>query len=261
MRVEVKVVGRIKVSRDDRVVLEGANLVGEDYSGRDLMQFCTIGCRLERCRFNRARIRDTQFGSGRAMSEFIECSFDGATMIHGGSLTRFVRCSFRDVDLRDWMCHAVEMVDCVFTGRMTRCIFNGTVPVEQRPLVGRERNEFHGNDFSGVDLVDVAFRSGIDLTQQRLPTGPEYLYLPDAAEVVRKARAEAATWSESDLRERALRLLKMWEEVELRGGQRQLFLRSDDYYPIPPREAVDKLFALLRTYTAGAETKAPPEGS
>jgi hypothetical protein len=35
-------------------------------------------------------------------------------------------------------------------------------------------------------LIDVSFRTGIDLSQQRLPSGPDYLYLPNAAETMRR---------------------------------------------------------------------------
>ncbi len=257
MRVEVKVVGRINVSKDSCVVLDHAHLRGEEYVGRKLMKFTAIGSHLERCRFDNARFDDASFGSGREMSEYSECSFDGVHFLHGGGYARFVRCSFRDVDLRNWSCRAVEMVDCVFTGRMMQCIFNGTVPVEQRPFVGRERNEFHGNDFSGMDLVDVAFRSGIDLTQQRLPTGPEYLYLPDAAAALAKARSVVVGWQEPEMRDSALLTLRgpIWEAE---NGQRQLLLRADDYYLYgastpegrADREAVDKLFSLLRSMSA-----------
>jgi hypothetical protein len=96
--------------------------------------------------------------------------------------------------VRKWTCFEAEFIDCTFTGRLQTCIFNGTVSEEDRPWVGRERNEFRGNDFSGAELVDVAFRTGIDLDQQRLPTGPDYLYVPDAAAAIERAQRGLADW-------------------------------------------------------------------
>ncbi len=51
------------------------------------------------------------------MSEYIECSFDGLRFWHGGGFARFVRCSFRNINVRDWFCFGAEFIDCVFTGR------------------------------------------------------------------------------------------------------------------------------------------------
>jgi hypothetical protein len=248
MRVRAKVVGQVNIPKDKRVVLDHVHVRGEDYSCRKLMQFCTIGARLEECRFDKTRINCAQFGAGRDMSEFVACNFDGAHIEMGsGGYSRFVGCSFRDVDLRSWKCFAVEMIDCTFSGRLRVGIFNGTVRKDDRMIVGRDRNEFHGNDFSGMELIDVGFRTGIDLSQQRLPTGPEYLYLPDAATAVSRALTGLADWTQDvELHRVATSFVKGLEE-EVVKGQRQMLLRAEDYYPYLalPREAVDKVFALL----------------
>ena len=47
------------------------------------------------------------------------------------------------------------------------------------------RNEIEDNDFSRAKLIDVAFRTGVDLTKQRLPSGPECTYLDVAASALR----------------------------------------------------------------------------
>jgi hypothetical protein len=111
-----------------------------------------------------------------------------------GGLSRFVRCSFRNVNIRNWLCFAVELIDCTFSGKLQQAVFNGTPLAQKRALLGRDRNEFHGNDFSAADLIDVGFRTGIDLTRQRLPSGPEYLYLPNAREAVGRARSGIMRW-------------------------------------------------------------------
>jgi hypothetical protein len=136
----------------------------------------------------------------------------------------------------------VELVDCTFTGRLRKAIFNGSVPEEQRSTAGRARNEFCGNDFSAMDLVDVAFRTGIDLSLPRLPTGPRDLYLADAAGSVQRARTAVVGWGDLAVRREAVALISVLQG-EVEGGQRQLLLRMDD--DSGPREALDLVFRLL----------------
>ena len=247
MKYQAKIVGRKDIPQDQRVVLDHVQLTGEDYSGRKLSQFCTIGCRLEGCRFMKVRIEDSQFGSGREMSEFVECIFDGARLVGVGGRSRFVRCSFRDIDASNWIFNRAELIDCTFSGRLRQAIFSGTVPQQFRADSGRERNEFRGNDFSGMDLVDVTFRAGIDLTQQRLPSGRKYVYLPDAGKIVDGARSDAATWPESKDQKTAMVILNALAD-EVKAGQKQLLLRPDDWFGLDSltRDGVEKVFALLR---------------
>jgi hypothetical protein len=80
--------------------------------------------------------------------------------------------------------------DGELTGRMRRSFFNGTVREELVEALGRRSNEFRGNDFSGMDLLDVGFRTGIDLSLQRLPTGEQYVYLPEAERTLERAREQ-----------------------------------------------------------------------
>lgn len=242
--VEARVVGFVKVDPNDYLNVDHAKLIGADYSKRKVRMFTTVGSRFEKCRFEGTRIDNVAFGAGMELSEFIDCSFDGARMENGGGFSRFVRCSFQNVEIRGWRCYEAEFIECVFTGRLTECIFNGTVREQDRAWVGREKNEFRGNDFSGCDLVDVGFRTGIDLTHQELPSGPEYLYLPDAAAAIERAQRTVQQWYDPTLRERGLSLL---ETLQLgTDTQKQRLLRADNYYGIDPREVVDGVFAALR---------------
>jgi len=249
MRVKAKVVGRMVIPEDQRIVLDHKQIHNADYSGRKLMQFCTIGCRLEKCRFENADIMDAQFGAGREVSEFVECNFDGMRFSHCGCIARFVRCSFRNVNLREWMCSDVELIDCVFSGRLRTAIFGGTVLPQHRAFLGRERNEFHGNDFSAMALLDADFVKGIDLTQQRLPTGPEYLYVPDAVAAVARLQGGLVAWNpNAEVARRARIAADMFARM-VADGQQQLFLRLDSYCrgsDDEDREADNKVFSLLR---------------
>jgi hypothetical protein len=232
------------IPEDQWVVLDEAELVGEDFSRRRFFQFSAVGSRFESCRFERVRIESASFGAGRATSEYLDCTFDGARLRMGpGGFARFVRCSFREVQIRDWFGFAVELVDCTFSGRLRKAFFNGTVPTDQVLAAGRSINEFKGNDFSEMDLVDVSFRTGIDLTQQRLPTGPQYLFVADAMRAVAHARAQVIAWEDLELRQQAMPVLRVLE-AEVERGQRQLLLRVDDF---PPRKrpAAAAVFALM----------------
>jgi hypothetical protein len=245
MRVVARVVGRRDVPDDQWIVVDHAQLLGADYSGRKLEKFASIGSRFERCNFDNAIIVDASFGSGKDPSEFLECTFNGAQMnMNAGGYARFVRCSFRESDLRNWICFAVELVDCTFSGKLRMAIFNGSVTGEYQTFVRRDRNEFHGNDFSGMKCTDLTFRRGIDLSKQRLPSGPEYLYLPDAAVAIDRAFADVVRWKDPSHQKRALNLLNVLKE-DVQDGQRQLLLRARDFYRKPPHEAVDRVFELL----------------
>jgi hypothetical protein len=230
-----------------RIVLDHADLDGADYSNRRLVQFAASGSRLLRCRFDNTRIDDAVFGAGRETTEYIECSFDRARIRAGpGGYCRFTRCSFREVELVDWTCFAVELVECSFSGIVRNVIFNGTVPPEHRPYLGRVRNEFRGNDFSGADLLGVAFRTGIDLGAQVLPLGPPYLYLPEAAASVARAAETVRAWPDQDAARVASTVVRALEH-ELAGGQRQLLLRQDTYSPPLPADVVARLFEVLKS--------------
>lgn len=249
MKWHARVVGQIAVPKDSFVVLDHVRARGQDYSGRKLEQFCTIGSRLEACKFNKARVDGASFGAGREMSEFVECTFDGARLdMSSGGFVRFVRCSFRSVSISNWRCFGVELIDCVFGGSMRASFFNGTMLSEDQAILGRKHNEFRGNDFSTMDLDDVSFRTGIDLTQQRLPSGPEYLYLPNAGSTLGQTRLDVMQWKNAEFRQDALGTLELYEH-HVMEGQRQLLLRADNHYGSSPRQAVDDLFALLRKYS------------
>lgn len=248
MRIEARSKGQITIPDDQRVVLDHARLHGENYSGRKLLQFASIGSHLRGCNFDQMRIQSASFGEGRESSEFVECTFNGTRMDMGpGGFSRFVRCSFHDVTIRNWICLSVEMIDCTFSGRLDTAIFNGTVPEDERGIIGRASNEFHGNDFSAMNLIDVAFRTGIDLTKQVLPSGEDYLYLPQAAAAVARAKSQVVSWDDQEMRRAATTIIQGLE-YELSGGQSQLLLRLSDFYRVSaiPRKAVDRFFAMLR---------------
>jgi hypothetical protein len=226
----------------DRLILDAVELEGADFSRRDLKYAGIVnGSRLTRCDFSRSKFTSGCLGAGYETSTFVECVFDRCTMkdLSPGRAT-FVNCSFRDVKIRNFFCHKAQFVDCTFTGRIRKAIFSAKPTATTRNL-GRDRNEYRGNDFSGVRLEDTAFRGGVDLDLQRLPEGPEYLIVRNAGEVLERAAEYIAAWPEEDLRKDALiKLSVLGSDVE--GGQRDLFVSREFL-----GATADRLVALLST--------------
>ena len=113
------------------------------------------------------------------------------------------------------------------------------MPADKQDVVGRRTNEFEGNDFSRAKLVDVGFRTGIDLARQQLPSGDGYILLADAAGAVLRARRAFDTWDDPAAKKQAIGVLMTMEE-DVAAGQRGLLLRVDDY-PRAARTAIQSL--------------------
>ncbi len=190
MEIRARIKGRVDVPKDAYLTFERQELVGETFSGRKLDKMRMSASSFTGCEFTGMRVGNWVTGGARTtVTRYTECVFDRSRIrFNPGGLARFERCSFRDVDLRDWMCFETELVACLFTGRLRRSFFNGTVREELVQALGRTSNEFRDNDFSGMDLIDIGFRTGIDLSLQRLPTGEQYVCLSDAERALQRAR-------------------------------------------------------------------------
>lgn len=144
--------------------------VDADWSGQTFDQFIPVGCRFEACLFENVNFKSACFGGGAEDSYYVGCSFDRATIRSiAPGYARFESCTFYDIEIVQFLAMSIEMVDCVVTGIIKQAFFNGAVPDEDVSALGRSTNEFRGNDFSGATLLDVDFRTGIDLSAQRMP--------------------------------------------------------------------------------------------
>jgi hypothetical protein len=245
MKIEAKISGHEKVRTKDYLDVEDQDVEGADFSGLKLRGFSGIGSRFTRCAFEKVKIGNAAFGAGQEQSLYVECSFDGARIEAAApGNARFERCSFRDVKLKNWFCWELELVDCVFSGRGDGLLFNGVPDEDQHKELGRPSNEYRGNDFSGMDLRDCAFRRGIDLRKQQLPSGSGYLTLVDARAAVVFARREVSGWDDDERRRHALQLLGIFME-DVANGQDQLFIRPDDFTRLYDRQLLEDLSALL----------------
>jgi hypothetical protein len=174
----------------------------------------------------------------------VGCSFDGTSLRALGGFTRFVNCTFRNVRVTKPAPDYLEFVDCTFTGRLTGLHFWGAPldapdryrrhatslarrglpppPAAVESLMLRPHNDISGNDFSQATLIDVNFRFGVDLTLQKLPSGPDYIYVPDAAAALPRAQATLTD-------DRARAFLQRLLDREVAQGQHQLWLRPADF--------------------------------
>jgi hypothetical protein len=213
--------GHVDPSTLRRLWFKAQVLESERITDRDVDDFGAISSTFYRCDFSRLRAENATFGAGTEPSTYVECSFDGARIVHSiVGRARFERCTFHDVHLGQFWAQNAEFIGCGFSGKIRTAIFAGR-PI--REDVKRTHNEFSGNDFSGAYLHDVAFRAGIDLNSQTLPRGPGYLFCPDGRAAVGRA-SHRLTELSGATGEVAARALLQTLRADVDGGQEQLFL-------------------------------------
>jgi len=207
------------------------------FAGVRLQSLAAInGSTFQRCDFRGISVDEVAFGAGGARCEYHECVFDGARLgwVKPG-LARFVRCSFRNVRVRDWRAGALDLVDCVFSGRIDRGVISGSVPTADRIAAGRHHNQVEGNDFRGLTMPRLEFTGGVDLTRQHLPTHAHALYVPDVDAALKVADA-ALSECPSGLRPGVRRRLERLRRLRA-SGQQQAWLSSARFVAADPAAA------------------------
>jgi hypothetical protein len=153
------------------------------------------------------------------------------------------------------MSFETELIDCMFTGKMRRSFFNGRPGSHATPGLVRDRNEFRGNDFSGMEFIDVGFRTGVDLTQQRLPSGGQYVYLEDAGPALDRARdllvASGLVKLVGENADRVPVIDQLRDTVQ--QGQQQLLISKDTYARMSAEE-LDVIFHALASVSRRADS-------
>lgn len=221
----------IKVLRDDHICIEDKVLENENLSDLKYKSLTVINSRFINCYFDGLNFKSCSFGAGFKQSVYQNCSFNHAKIFHttpGNS--RFENCSFQNVLIKDFFAINVEFVNCVFSGQIETAVFYGTVLEDKQDSIERKYNEFHNNDFSQILFHDVGFRTGIDLTKQKLPSGSQYLYLSDAFTAIEKTKVEINQWEDSEIKLQALKKIEILE-YNLKRGQKQYFLQLDSILP------------------------------
>jgi len=207
--------------------------------------FWAAGSEFVDCDFTKVRFDNGAFGQWQ-QSFYRRCPFDGAEIwsrqrrssISLGN-ARFERCSFDGAKVRMWRADQAEFIGCSFATLVDRCQFYGRPAAEPTPP--RRRNEFRDNDFSGGELLDTVFRSGIDIDAQRWPS-EGYVRLDNPRSRIEHARAHLADVP-IDFR-RVIEIELQLLEFEA-TSQDVLLWRRDVPGSNLPREGAELLWRLL----------------
>ncbi|MEU1244250.1 hypothetical protein ABZ388_28190 [Micromonospora parva] len=238
-----------------------ARMVGVDFSGLRFPSFLAHDSVFERCDFSRTAFDHVLFGAtgygGERWDElswpetvFRECVFARTRIppeAYFGNV-RFERCAFDGARLRDLTStHNAQFVGCVFRGKIQDVNFWGTT-TERNAALGRDRNAFSDNDFTGAELLNVAFRH-IDLDAQRFPGLPDYAVLNRVDQRVEAALAAMADWPDDETKTKAawsLRFAADWA-IKYNDGH-ALVSRNWASRRLPPGVR-DQIFWMLVNYT------------
>lgn len=208
--------------------LDRVNLRGADFSGRKLkIGVQVFESELRECLFEDMKIGQASWGSGQKQSCYFECSFNRTRMgMKSPGFAKFERCSFEDVVIRDMHTGALDLIGCRVSGTLTDAIITARPESFQVDMYGRERNVIEGNDLSEANLVGVSFRGGVDLTRNRMPSGPNYLTVLDGRRVLGSVKESLLRLPPSAERDEALVLVGV-DLGNLVDGQEHVFLRRD----------------------------------
>lgn len=239
------------------VTFDRARLVNVDFSGTRFADFSAHGSEFESCDFSGAvferlstgitRMGGRWDGAGWPQSVFRDCVFRRtrfAPFVFFGNV-RFERCLFDHSRLRDQTStFEAEFVDCVFRGRVRNINFWG-LPTDHQAALGRDRNDFTGNDFTGAELDYVAFHH-IDLQAQRLPGLPGYALLDRISERVEAVLPLVERWLDARHREVAGFSLEFLADRALEQNDDQALVSPLDMGRKLPPALREELFEAFR---------------
>jgi uncharacterized protein YjbI with pentapeptide repeats len=225
----VKTKGKGIVDPNDYLDFENQNLIHEDFSNKKLLGMGSAHSRFENCKFENMKVRSFTPGVGKKYSEYINCSFDGSKFKQlMTDCARFINCTFRNTVIEDMFSFETDFINCIFSGKMKGVVINGSVRKDMRLVLGKEKNEIYGNDLSGVEMDDVGFRTGVDLSQQKLPDSDDYLYLPNSAIILNQAKEIIVDeWPDSGMKGWALAQIQGAQDDVAEGQNQILFNRND----------------------------------
>lgn len=226
-------------SRRTDLKFSAQTLTQESFAGQSPNSFVAIGCSFVRCDFSRMRPRKMIFASGAVPTTYADCCFDEMSLSQSlVGPARFERCSFERVNIRGLSCDAAEFVECTFSGKLQRAYFNGTPSEEWRGVLHRAKNQFVHNDFSRAALTDVEFRTGIDLTAQKLPSDERlYIYGARPREALQRLRERFLTSKDLEARRQVFSVIGIYEQL-VAAGQEQLFICKDSLTMFKPEVVV-----------------------
>lgn len=163
---------------------------------------------------------------------------------------RFERCVFDRSRLRGQTatCEA-EFVDCVFLGRLRGMNFWGRPADRDQVVLGRDHNDFNGNDFTAAELDDVSFRH-LDLWAQRFPGLPGYALLDRITERARTVLPMVDSWPDEKHRKEARFALGFLADTAREWNDDQALARPARMGRKLPPALREELFAPFRDTTS-----------
>jgi uncharacterized protein YjbI with pentapeptide repeats len=238
-----------------------ARMVDVDFSGLRFSTFLAHDSLFERCDFSRTAFDHASLGAtghgGRRWDEqtwpvtvYRECVFTRTRLLpqtFWGN-ARFERCVFDGARLRGfWATHEAQFVDCTFRGKIQDVNLWGT-PTGHTSALGRDRNAFTGNDFTGAELIDVSFRH-IDLYGQRFPGLPGYAVLDRVDQRVAAALAAMTDWPDEEIKTEAASSLGFGVDMAIAYNDGHALVSRDWVGRRLPPDARDQIFWLLVNYS------------
>jgi hypothetical protein len=253
---------------------------GVDFGGLRFHGFVPAGSTFIECNFTRTIFETVHLGMAQVQRDrrtpikpkdprypetvFRDCDFTEASFnednFYIGNV-RFERCRFINARLNRMRSSTGEFVDCVFAGKLIEVGFSAQPSKMDVPRIGRNLNEFRGNDFLRAEMYDCGFWGGVDLDAQILPSGPEYARLRRMRDCVVHVWHQVEEWPNEAEREKGLDALRSL----LAHRQDDVFMRRKElgaglHVPLAIRHRIwELLFAADRDPElppAEAETEA-----
>lgn len=226
-----------KIKAGKRLVIERKNVSKEHLDGQIVSDFVSIESTFSDCSFQNMQIAQASFGSGLRRSVYKNCLFDGSQIrASSPGIARFEECSFRNTRFLELNCRNVEFVRCTFTGEISKGFFNGSSQANGQLT----KLEFYDNDFSQCKLMDVAFRSGIDLKSQKLPVASEYIIIENVSALLNYFKSNSSVVNQF---KKECEVISKILEIDLAKGQTKAFL-SMSGFPSKFRRALEYIKGL-----------------
>lgn len=195
------------------VLLQHARIAEVDFARAAFDRLAPSGCVFVDCDFRQATLdrRLQPLFTAHERNVFRGCRFDGTDLRHiDPGTSRFDACSFEGANLDRWSAQTSEFVDCRFAGRVAHVRFYGKPwgPAAGALEPKRGVNEFHGNDFSRAELIDVTFVMGIDVNKQRWPECGDYVRLDRIHQRLTRGRTALLALKDLEVRSEALQMVQ-----------------------------------------------------
>ncbi|GAA4967900.1 uncharacterized protein YjbI with pentapeptide repeats [Nonomuraea thailandensis] len=243
------------------VIFDRARLVNVDFTAMRFPCFVAFGSEFDGCDFSGAVFEQLSMGStgtgiggqegdGAAWPQtvFRDCVFRRTRFAEFTAFgnVRFEGCTFDRSRLRQQTnTSEAEFVDCVFLGPVRSINFWGRPADRGHAVLGRDRNDFSGNDFTAAELDNVSFRH-IDLRAQRFPGLPGYALLGRITERARAVLPLVDNWPDDKHRQEARSALEFLADTARAWTDDQALVSPARLGRRLPPALREELFAAFR---------------